>query len=120
MAIFSKKKVNKEAVPKMKVAKAIVKMGIPGIGVQFTLKPRVTEKATLLAEKNVYAFDVPQNATKGEVKVAIKTLFKVTPIKVSIVRTMGKAKMSRGKMGRTPSTKKAYVYLKKGDKIDIV
>ncbi|MDO8492583.1 MAG: 50S ribosomal protein L23, partial [bacterium] len=110
MAIFSKKKNSKEAKPKMVIAKAVVKVGIPGIGVQFTLKPRVTEKATLLAENNVYIFDVPQNATKGEVKTAVATLFKVHPIKVATVRTVGKVKISRGKKGRTSSTKKAYVY----------
>ena len=132
MALFNKKTVAKDEVapgkkkskiakiPKMAVAKAVVRVGLPGIGVQFTLRPRITEKASLLAEGNVYTFEVPQNATKGEVRVAIKTLFKVTPIKVAIVRTVGKVKMSRGKKGQKPSIKKAYVYLKKGDKIDFV
>lgn len=133
MALFTKKTSVKGAAPegkkeeakpkkapKMTMAEAVVKVGIPGIGVQFTLKPRVTEKATTLAEKNVYVFDVPQSATKGEVKTAVATLFKVRPVKVAIVRTVGKVKMYKGKKGRTGSTKKAYVYLKKGDKIDIV
>lgn len=121
MALFSKKTEEKKTAKAdtMKVAKAVVNVGIPGIGVQFTLRPRVTEKASLLLESNVYAFDIPQEATKGSVRNAIVTLFKVHPVKIAIVKTTGKVKVARGKKGRTPGTKKAYVYLKKGDKIEI-
>jgi len=88
--------------------------------VKVFLKPRITEKATLLAEKNVYTFDVPRNANKQSIAVAVKELFKVTPVKVAIVRTMGKAKFTKGRLGKTAESKKAYVHLKAGDKIDFV
>ncbi len=82
-----------------------------------TLNNRITEKAALGNEKNVYTFDVPMDTNKIEVAREIKRLYKVTPIKVNIVRTIGKTKMVRGKWGSTSATKKAYVFLKKGDSI---
>ena len=91
------------------ITEAEVKVGIPGVGVTFKLKPRVTEKSALLAERNVYVFDVPKEASKGAISKAVST-----------IRNAGKVKISRGKKGRTRDSKKAYVYLKKGEKIEIV
>jgi len=38
--------------------------------------PRVTEKASMAAEQNVYTFDISQSANKTEIKKAIFTLTK--------------------------------------------
>ncbi len=87
------------------------------------LGPRITEKASVLAEKhNAYAFNVAMSATKGDVMKAIKALYGVTPKKVAIVRTKGKKVVSRSRRqrGRTNANKKAYVYLKKGETIESV
>ncbi len=125
MALFSKKTEKKEAKPK-KVAKeslviteAQVKVGIPGFGITFTLKPRVTEKSAMLSERGVYTFDVPQGASKGAIAKAVTAIWKVHPVKVAIVNTAGKSKMAKGRKGRRADTKKAYVYLKKGEKIEL-
>ena len=83
--------------------------------------PRITEKATVLAEQNAYTFDVAINATKKEIEKAVKALYKVTPLHVRTVRVVSKKVMPRGrrgKIGATSAGKKAYVYLKKGDKIE--
>ena len=133
MALFSKKKIDqpikavekkekKEVKEKLQVVSAEVNVGIPGIGgVKFTLKPRVTEKATTLSEtNNVYVFDVPVEATKSAVSKAVSEIWKVHPTKIAIIRNQGKKKVTRGKKGRTSQSKKAYVYLKKGEKIEIV
>lgn len=85
--------------------------------------PRVTEKATLEAEKGVYVFDISPRATKGDVMVAIQTLYKVTPRKINIVTIPQKKVRIRGGrnlFGMKAGGKKAYVYAKKGDTIDIV
>ncbi len=85
--------------------------------------PRITEKATLLVEKNCYTFDVVENATKNEIKKAIKAQYKVTPLAVRTVNFPRKTTMPRGrrgKMGTTGGGRKAYVYLKKGDKIEVL
>ena len=86
------------------------------------LKPRVTEKAVGKSEQNVYTFVVVRSASKYDVQDAVKTLFGVTPVKVNIVNKTPRQFMSRSK-GRTVTDKgmkKAYVYLKKGEHIDLV
>ena len=82
--------------------------------------PRVTEKAAMGAEKNVYAFNVAVKASKGEIVKAIKSYYKVSPTKIRIVRVPGKKVMVRGKVGVKAGGKKAYVFLKKGEKIETI
>lgn len=81
--------------------------------------PRITEKASMLMENNIYAFDVTPNATKTEIKKAIFSIYKVKPVKVAIVMTPAKSVFVRGRKGVKQGGKKAYVSLKKGDKIEI-
>ena len=81
--------------------------------------PRVTEKASMLYEQNVYTFDVTDNANKNEIKKAIFELYKVKPVKVNMLRVRPKRILSRGQRGVKKGGTKALVYLKKGDKIDI-
>ncbi len=83
------------------------------------IRPRITEKAAVLSEKNVYVFEVSKAATKPTILRAIKEVYKVTPQSVNIVKLPAKKVLSKGKKGTTKSIQKAYVYLKKGDKIDI-
>ncbi len=82
-------------------------------------EPRVTEKATVLEGSNVYTFNVPKSATKPEIVKMIKELYKVTPIKVRTVTMLAKKVFVRGKKGTKAGGKKAYIFLKKGDKIEI-
>ena len=82
----------------------------------------MTEKATMQAENGVYVFEVAVNATKKEIGSAVKHYYNVTPIKVNIVKIPSKKVSSRTtrKKGVKAGGKKAYVFLKKGDKIEIV
>ncbi len=85
--------------------------------------PRVTEKATIMSERGVYVFDVSTRATKADVAEAVKELYKVTPRKINMVKVPSKRTRVRGqqnKFGVKSGGKKAYVYVKKGDTIDIV
>lgn len=82
--------------------------------------PRITEKATLLSEGNVYSFDVSADATKNAIKEAVFEIYKVKPRKVNIASVPSKKVFSRGIRGEKSGGKKALVYLKKGDKIEIV
>ncbi len=84
------------------------------------IKPRVTEKTGILAEKGIYTFEVLKNANSQQISTAIKVAYKVTPIKISIAPIKSKTMFARGKSGRTVSGKKAYVYLKFGDKIEFI
>ncbi|MBU0612317.1 50S ribosomal protein L23 [Patescibacteria group bacterium] len=83
-------------------------------------KPRVTEKASFVAEQNVYTFDVPKSANKTEIKKAIFELYKVKPVKVNILTVPSKKIFVRGKVGTKSGGKKVLVYLKKEDKIEII
>ena len=84
------------------------------------IKPRITEKATIIAEDGVYTFLVHPSATKKEVSKAIEQNFKVTPVKVNVINLKTKKVMRRGKRGKTSGGRKAMVYLKKGDSIEFV
>ncbi len=83
------------------------------------LRPRITEKAANLTTGNVYTFDIRQQATKKDVAAAIKALYKVTPLKVHVVNTPAKRVRLRKRrgFGKTTASRKAYVYLKKGEEI---
>ena len=84
------------------------------------IRPRITEKSGIASEThNVFTFEVAKNSTKHTVANEIKALYKVTPIKVSIVNLPAKKVLVRGRPGRVSGVKKAMVYLKKGDKINL-
>ena len=82
--------------------------------------PRITEKSTELNDKGAYVFVVDDKATKPLVKEAFISKYKATPVKINIVNLPAKTTFKRGVRGRKSATKKAIVYLKAGDKIEIV
>lgn len=86
------------------------------------ISPRITEKGAYLSAVGAYVFNVGRDANKREIADAIRTLYKVTPRKVNIVTVPRKRVMTRGtnRKGKTAGTKKAYVYLKKGETIEIM
>lgn len=82
---------------------------------------RITEKATDLSQDhNVYVFEVDKNTNKREISKAVKTFYNVTPEKIRTVKIPLKNVVSRGKRGVKSGGKKAYIYLKKGDKLELV
>jgi large subunit ribosomal protein L23 len=84
------------------------------------VRPRVTEKATTAAENGVYVFEVSKDSTKSKIARAVLAMYKVAPEKVRVVSLPAKSVFVRGKWGRKSAIKKAYIYLKKGDKIEII
>ena len=80
--------------------------------------PLITEKATLLSEKNQFVFKVSDDATKPEIKIAIETLFKVKVTAVNTLITKGKTKRFKGRPGVRSDVKKAFVTLADGQSID--
>ena len=71
------------------------------------------------SEKSVYVFEVPKLSNKKEIAKAVKEIYKVTPTNVTTVTIPQKNVIVRGKRGKKAGYKKAYVFLKKGDKIEI-
>lgn len=85
-------------------------------------QPRITEKATNGIENGVYVFNVAPDANKKQIKEAIKLVYNVDPVKVSVttIRRKSVRNSRTGIKGVKSGGKKAYVYLKKGDTISIM
>jgi len=81
--------------------------------------PVITEKATLLGERNTVVFRVAMDATKPQIKLAIEGLFGVTVLGVNTLVAKGKTKRFRGRPGVRSDVKKAYVKLAEGQSIDL-
>ena len=84
--------------------------------------PRITEKAAIAAEGGAYVFEVRSDATADMVADAVKLVYNVTPRKVNMVRIRPRKFVSRarGTRGQKSGYKKAYVHVKKGERIEIV
>lgn len=78
---------------------------------------RITEKSAIASEKGIYTFNVMPEANKSEVKKAIKMLYGVDAVKISITQITEKVTNRRGVIGVKQGGKKAVVHLKKGEKI---
>lgn len=126
MAIWNSKKNKKPATSKKDVPAPEKKMGgksaiLTDLASDVLLRPRITEKASVLSSKNVYVFDILPRANKKEVTAAIFKKYGFKPVKVNITTVKEKRILSRrGTSGIKSGGKKALVYLKKGDKIEIV
>jgi len=141
MAIFNKKEdTNKKAVASKKEVKKSVKKNAKPVKdkkahkptsdagrnltkapARILLTPRVTEKAAYMTLNNAYVFEVATDATKRDIVATIHALYQVTPRKVNIVNRKPRAYVarSRNRRGTKSGMKKAYVFLKKGDTIDL-
>ena len=84
--------------------------------------PRITEKGAYLSAAGAYVFNVATSANKTEIMAAIKKVYNVTPRKVNVVTVPRKEVQTRStnRKGKTGGGKKAYVFLKKGETIDII
>jgi large subunit ribosomal protein L23 len=80
--------------------------------------PRITEKMTLLSEKNQVGFKVAIDATKPEIAAAIEALFSVKVMSVNTLIQKGKTKRFKGRPGVRSDVKKAIVTLAPGQSID--
>lgn len=80
--------------------------------------PRLTEKAAIKTSDGVYTFNVHDDANKIQIKKAITAIYKVTPVKVNIIKNKPEKIFARGRRGVKKGFKKAMVFLKKGDTIE--
>lgn len=135
MAIFGKKKTTEEKVENVeevkktkttkkttktkavKVEKSVAAKEETKVEVKSEYGYRITEKATRLADKNVYVLNVPKNINKTQLKNDLEKKYKVTVLNINIVNSPKKDKFYRGKWGTRGGGKKAYITLKAGDSI---
>ena len=85
---------------------------------QIIRSPVITEKATLLSEKNQYVLRVSLDATKPQIKAAVEGLFGVNVVAVNTIVRKGKTKRVKGRPGRRSDVKNAIVRLAKDQAID--
>ncbi len=82
--------------------------------------PLLTEKITALREKtNTVGFIVHPNANRVQIKQAVEALLKVKVEKVNVLNIRGKVKRLGRFSGRRSDWKKAFVTLKKGEKLEM-
>jgi large subunit ribosomal protein L23 len=81
-------------------------------------KPLVTEKGVAKKdEERTLCFQVAPGANKTQVKQAVEKLFKVKVAEVRTANFDGKLRRRGRFTGYRPEWKKAYVKLKKGEKV---
>lgn len=83
-------------------------------------KPHLSEKSTIIAEKNQFVFQVASCANKQEIKAAIEKIFNVKVVSVNISSVKSKAKRFKQMLGSKKAWKKAYVCLEAGNNIDFL
>lgn len=123
MALFGKKKDSKEEETKKEEVVNVSKAQVTDRNLSAVITvPHITEKSVDQGERNVYTFEVRRDANKYQVRDAVKALYNVTPVKVNIVNKRPAKRMvgSRNRAKHVSGMKKAYVYLKKGDTINLV
>jgi large subunit ribosomal protein L23 len=81
--------------------------------------PAITEKGTLVSAYNQVVFNVASRATKPEIKAAVEGLFGVKVDSVNTLVRKGKKRAFKGRTVVLSDTKKAYVTLAKGERLDV-
>lgn len=83
------------------------------------VRPVITEKSAHLAADNKYVFEVDLDATRVDVKSAIRAMYGVAPIKVNVRHVKGKVVRFGRRQGKRKNWKKAIVTLPAGKTIDV-
>lgn len=124
MAIFKKTTKEKEATGKVVATKSTKTKNegsaILGANANVLVRPHITEKSAILAEKGTYVFEVARDTNKIEIAKAIKAIYNVTPVRVNIINLPNTRVFVRNRKGVKSGVRKALVTLKSGDKIEIV
>jgi large subunit ribosomal protein L23 len=84
-------------------------------------RPVITEKSLSATKDNTYTFEVAKEATKAQIRVALKHSFNVdavsirTSIKKPTTVSTGRKRMT----SKSPTTKKAIITIKAGQSIKV-
>lgn len=113
------KKVTRKVVKKDAETKVVSNKAVSALTAKTLLAPLVTEKTAHLSDSGVYAFLVPVSASRVAVGQAFREMYRVTPVKVNMIRVHGKEHRFGSTMSRQSDWKKALVSVPKGTRIDI-
>ena len=86
---------------------------------QIIIRPLITEKSAVATEKfNRFGFQVALKSNKNQIKGAIEKLYEVKVLNVKTSILPGKTKRVGKGTKKTGKSKKAFVTLKEGQKIE--
>jgi large subunit ribosomal protein L23 len=84
------------------------------------VQPLLTEKLTGIREStNTFGFIVHPDANRLQIKQAVEALLKVKVERVNVLNVLGKMKRLGRFSGKRSDWKKAFVTLKKGEKLEM-
>lgn len=115
----NEKKSDKKPATKKKAAPKTRKVTTTVVAHRVLRCPLITEKTANLAADGVYVFEIAKDSGKIEVRDAIRELYGVTPRRVNVMKVRGKRVKFGRRNGVRRSSKKALVYLKKGEHLDV-
>ncbi len=112
VVVSTKKSASKNTYTHMQKARAAIALTAPWM----------SEKALIGTDSGVYVFAIPRGVTKQDVARAVEVIYKVTPRRVCTANLPGKRVSHRTRAGVAIRSRrrKAYVYLNKGDTIQLV
>lgn len=83
------------------------------------IRPHVSEKAAKLQELNRYVFEVNPGANKHDIALAIRDLYGIKPLSITVVNKKSRQVRFGRSAGATKAWKKAMVTLPQGSNIKI-
>lgn len=84
-------------------------------------RPLITEKAVDLQHSGKYTFRVAKDVNKIQIRQAVEAIYGVPVKSVNTLNVRGELRrVGKGRPGRQPAWKKAYVTLQPGAKIELV
>lgn len=110
-----------EKIEKQKVSPVVRTTGLnkgKSFSYEVVKEPHISEKSTLLGEKNKYVFKIHADANKPEIKKSVEGMYGVNVLSVNIIKIPKKKR----RIGKTEGFKKghtkAIVTIKEGQKIE--
>ena len=83
-------------------------------------QPHISEKASVMSEKDQYIFEVSPNYNKNEIKNAVEGIYNVDVLSVNVIKIPSKKRRLGKTEGFRKAYKKAIVKIKNGQKIEIL
>ena len=127
MALFGKKTVETEKPVKINEEKKAKPAEIKNpkdkkIGLAWSIlkKAHITEKATDLAAKNKYIFNVYPEANKNQIKKSVEDIYGVNVVSVNTINIPAKKRRLGRSQGWKSGYKKAIVKIKAGQEIELM
>ena len=90
-----------------------------GVKENILLRPVITEKSSMLNAEQKYTFRVMDYSTKQDVRKAVEKRYKVNVERVNMVTVHPKKRMRGAIVGRISGYRKAVVFIKDGQTIDL-